>query len=75
MFLIILQNSQENTCAGIPFLMKLLAPGEKETALRVFSCEFCEIFKITFLKKISVRVLLDRIQIKKYQNDTDQCKT
>ena len=55
--------------------MKLLAPGEKETALRVFSCEFCEIFKITFLKKISVRVLLDRIQIKKYQNDTDQCKT
>ena len=38
MFLNILQNSQENTCARISFLIKL----------QVFSCEFCEIFKNTF---------------------------
>ena len=31
-FLIILQNSQENTCVGVSF---------------VFSCEFCKIFKST----------------------------
>ena len=32
-----LQNSQENTCARVSFLIKL------------FSCEFCEIFKNIFL--------------------------
>ena len=42
-FLEISQNSQENTCARVSFLIKLQAwPG-------VFSCKFCEIFKKTFL--------------------------
>ena len=37
------QNSQENTCARGLQLKK------KETLAQVFSCEFCEIFKYTFL--------------------------
>ena len=41
MFLEILQNLQENTCARASFLTKLQA--------KVFSCEFCEISKNTFL--------------------------
>ena len=39
MFLKILQNSQENICVKV----------EKETLAQMFSCEFCEIFKNTFL--------------------------
>ena len=40
------QNSQENTCARISFLIKLQA--KKEILAQVFSCEFCEISKNTF---------------------------
>ena len=36
------QNSQENTCARVSFLIKL------QTLAQVFSCEFCEISKNTF---------------------------
>ena len=47
MFLEILQNSKENTCARVSFLKKLQALGccnyiKKETLAQVFSCEFCE---------------------------------
>ena len=51
MFLKISQNSQENTCVRVPFLVKLQAEDEaynfikKETLTQVFSCEFWEIFK------------------------------
>ena len=45
-----LQNSQENTCARVSFLIKLQACGlqpcnfiKKETLAQLFSCEFCEI--------------------------------
>ena len=53
-FLEILQNSQENTCARVSFLIKLQARPlcnfiKKETLAQVFSCEFCEISKSTFL--------------------------
>ena len=44
-FLEILQNSRENTCARVSFLIKFL---KKETLAQVFSCEFCEISKNTF---------------------------
>ena len=44
MFLEILQNSQENTCARVSFLIKLEASG----LAQVFCCEFCEIYKNTF---------------------------
>ena len=51
-FLEISQNSQENTCAIVSFLIKLQASAcnviKKETMARVFSCEFCEIPKKTF---------------------------
>ena len=46
-FLKFSQNSQGNTCARVPFLIKLQACNfiKKETLLQVFSCEFCEFFK------------------------------
>ena len=49
-FLKISQNSQENTCARVSFLIKLQACNfiKKETLAQVFSCEFQEIFKNTF---------------------------
>ena len=40
------QNSQETTCARALFLLKL---HEKETSVQLFSCEFCENLKNTFL--------------------------
>ena len=52
-FLKISQNLQENTCARVSFLIKLQAPActfiKKETLTQVFSREFCESFKNTFL--------------------------
>ena len=51
-FLEITQNSQENTCARVSFVIKLQAETcnfiKKETLAQVFSCEFCEISKKTF---------------------------
>ena len=55
MFLEILQNSQENTCAKVSFLIKLQVEAfnfiKKETLIQVFSCEFCEISKDSFSYK------------------------
>ena len=46
------QNSQENTCVKVSFLIKLQAETcnfiKKETLAQVFPCEFCEISKKTF---------------------------
>ena len=44
------QNSQENTCTRVSFLLKLQACNfiKKEVLAQVFSCEFCGIFKSTF---------------------------
>ena len=54
-FLEISQNSQENTCAGVSFLIKLQAEAcnfiKKETLAQVFSYEFCEISKNTFFRR------------------------
>ena len=51
-FLEISQNSQENTCARVPFLINLQPEAcnfiKKETLAQVFSCEFCEVSKNTF---------------------------
>ena len=41
------QNSQENTCTRVCFLIKVQASG-KETLTQLFSCEFCKISKNTF---------------------------
>ena len=53
-FLKISQNLQENTCASVSFLNKVagLRPMifmKKEALAQVFSCEFWEIFKNTYL--------------------------
>ena len=52
MFLDISQNSQENTCVRVSFLIKLQASAchviKKETLAQLFSCEFCKISKNTF---------------------------
>ena len=61
------QNSQENTCAKVSFLIKLHALGynfikketlaqtcnfiEKEALAQVFSCEFYEIFRKIFFSE------------------------
>ena len=54
-FLELSQNSQENTCASVFFLMKLQAKAcnfiKKETLAQVFSCKFREISKNTFFHK------------------------
>ena len=46
------QNSQENTCARVSFLIKLQALAcnfiKKETLAQVFSCKFCKISKNIF---------------------------
>ena len=51
-FLEISQNSQENTCARVSFLINCRPEVcnfiKKETLAQVFSCEFCEISKNTF---------------------------
>ena len=51
MYLKISQNSQEDTCARVSFLIKLHASAcnfiKKETLPLVLSCEFCEISKNT----------------------------
>ena len=52
LFLEISQNSQENTCARVSFLIQLQASAwnfiKKEVLAQVFSCEFCENFKNSF---------------------------
>ena len=51
-FLEISQNSQENTCTRVSFLMKLQAWAcnviKKRTLAQVFFCEICEFSKSTF---------------------------
>ena len=59
-FLEISQNSQENKCARVSFLIKLQAYFiKKETLAQVFPCEFCEISKNTFSQNTSGRLLLN----------------
>ena len=57
-FLEIPQNTQENTCARVSFLIELQAEAcnffKKETLTQVFFCEFCEISKNTFCYRTSL---------------------
>ena len=49
------QNSQENPCPRVSFLIKLQVPScnfiKKEALAQVYSWEFCEIFKNTFFHR------------------------
>ena len=51
-FLKIWQSWQENTCARVSFFNKAVGL-KKETLPQVFSCEFCKVFKNTFLQNTS----------------------
>ena len=69
-FLEISQNSEENSCIRVSFLIKLQASAcnfikketlasacnfiKKETLAQVFSCEFCEIFKNTYFHRTAL---------------------
>ena len=54
-FLEISQNSQQNICVRVPFLIKFQASAcnfiKKQSLAQVFSCEFCDIYKNTVLTK------------------------
>ena len=58
----ILQNSQENTCARISFLISWWPEAgsfiKKESLAQVFSYEFCEMFKKTFFYRIPTVTVL-----------------
>ena len=62
-FLENLQNSQENICATVSFLIKLQASAsacnfvKKETLAPVFSCEFCKTLRTPFSQNTSWRLL------------------
>ena len=59
--LIVSQNLEENTSVGASFLITLLASGrpqvgnfiKEETSAQLFSCKFCEIFRITSFHRTS----------------------
>ena len=51
------EKSQENSCGGFSFLIKL------QTPLHVFSCEFCEIKNIYFVEKLRTAASEHRIYI------------
>ena len=55
LFLVISQNSQENTCASGSFLIKLQTPAQ------VFSCEFCEISKNNFFYRTPLVAASDHV--------------
>ena len=56
-FLEISQNSQDNTCARVCFLINL-----QETLSLVFSCEFCEILRTSFFTE-HIRWLLLKLHV------------
>ena len=63
-FLEISQNSQENTCARVSFLINFL---KKETLAQVFSCEFCETSKNTVFTEHLWWLLLTIVEKKTYR--------
>ena len=66
-FIEISQNSQENTYARVSFLIKFQAKIcnfiKKEALAQVFSCEFCEISKITFFHRTPLMTVSDILQV------------
>ena len=57
-FLKISQNSQENTCATVPFFFQTCIFIKKETLTHVFCCKFCDIFQNTFFYRTPLVALL-----------------
>ena len=62
------QNSEKSTCVGVSFKLSCRPVCnliKKETPTQMFSCEFCKIFWIAFLKNTSERLLLKRVSYMK----------
>ena len=73
-FLEISQNSQENNCVGVSFFNK----ETQRDSTKVFSCEFCEIFKNTFFYKtppVAVSVNVGLITILSYCTSLEKSNT
>ena len=84
-FLDISQNSQENNCARVSFLIKLETSVVQlyycKTLAQVFSCEFCKIFKNTFSYRTpflterlwwlftQILLLVEQVRILKLENE------
>ena len=68
-FLKILENSQESTCARVSFLIKLQEWAcsfiKKETLVQMFSCKFCEILRTPSLQHTSRGLLLKCVEWRK----------
>ena len=67
MFVKFFQNKQENICARTSFVIKMKAEAcnfiKKETQAQVFSCQFSEIFRSTFLQNTGGRLFLRILKI------------
>ena len=86
-FLKISQNSQENTCVRVSFLMKLQVSAcnfiKKETLAPVFSCEFCKMFNNTFITEhlrvtvsqgfVRIKCTKDRGVVETFRNNGAFC--
>ena len=81
-FLEVSQNSQENTCARVSFLIKLLDSAwnfiKKETLAQVSSCEFCEVSKNNFFTQhlrttASVMMLLMTSSNDQFRSSHQKC--
>ena len=81
LFLEIFQNSQENTCARVSFLIKLQTYPrrrglvcnfiKKETLAQVFSCEFCKISKYTYFHRTPLVAASELIRYVSKITETD----
>ena len=64
------QNSQENTCARVIFLVKLQVLAynfiKEETMAQVFSCESCKIYKNTFSYRTPPVATSDNFSVNKF---------
>ena len=61
------QNSRENACARVSFLIKII---KKETLAQVYICEFCEISKNTFFHRTPLVAASEVVFKRTYSYDT-----
>ena len=66
------QNSQENTCARVSFLIKACNFIKKETVTQVFSCKFCKISKNNFSCKAPLAAASEYCSTKKGKSESIQ---
>ena len=74
LFLKISRYSQENTCVGVSFLIKLQALRpvtllKRDSDTGFFSCEYCEIFKNTYFEEHLRTAVTENIPCSKLENN------